>query len=71
MLEIVMEADVMLVAPAGVPHGIGNIGTERQGPTGVSCESYLVCPVCGGEGFLFRAKLVCGQCHAIIETCCD
>jgi len=26
MLEIVMEADVMLVAPAGVPHGIG---TER------------------------------------------
>ena len=32
--------------------------SERQGPRGVSCESYLVCPVCGGEGIPFRAKLV-------------
>ncbi len=28
-LEIAMEAGLMLVAPAGVPHGIRNTGTER------------------------------------------
>ena len=27
--EIAMEAGVMLIAPAGVPHGIRNTGTER------------------------------------------
>ena len=28
--EIAMEAGVMLIAPAGVPHGIRNTGTERM-----------------------------------------
>jgi len=29
------------------------------------------CPICGGETFEIRAKLVCRQCGAILETCCE
>jgi hypothetical protein len=29
------------------------------------------CPVCQGETFEIRAKLVCRACGMIIETCCE
>lgn len=29
------------------------------------------CPICAGETHEIRAKLVCRQCGAILETCCE
>ena len=29
------------------------------------------CPICDGPLVELRGKLVCGRCHAIVETCCD
>jgi hypothetical protein len=29
------------------------------------------CPICQGETFEIRAKLVCRTCSAILETCCE
>ena len=29
------------------------------------------CPICSGETHEIRAKLVCRQCGAILETCCE
>jgi len=29
------------------------------------------CPVCQGETFEIRAKLMCRQCGMILETCCE
>jgi hypothetical protein len=29
------------------------------------------CPICQGETFEIRAKLVCRTCGAILETCCE
>lgn len=29
------------------------------------------CPICTGPTFEIRAKLVCRQCGAILETCCE
>ncbi len=29
------------------------------------------CPVCGGQLIEIRHKLICSQCHAICETCCE
>jgi hypothetical protein len=29
------------------------------------------CPICGGETFEIRAKLMCRVCGAILETCCE
>jgi hypothetical protein len=29
------------------------------------------CPICQGETFEIRAKLVCRQCGMILETCCE
>ena len=29
------------------------------------------CPICSGETYEIRAKLVCRQCGAILETCCE
>ena len=29
------------------------------------------CPVCQGETFEIRAKLVCRACGMILETCCE
>jgi len=29
------------------------------------------CPICQGETFEIRAKLVCRQCGTILETCCE
>jgi hypothetical protein len=29
------------------------------------------CPVCLGETFEIRAKLMCRQCGMILETCCE
>lgn len=29
------------------------------------------CPICQGETHEIRAKLVCRQCGAILETCCE
>jgi hypothetical protein len=29
------------------------------------------CPICSGETHEIRAKLVCRQCRAILETCCE
>ncbi|ODA31190.1 hypothetical protein [Planctopirus hydrillae] len=29
------------------------------------------CPVCGGQLMEIRHKLICSQCHAICETCCE
>jgi hypothetical protein len=29
------------------------------------------CPICHGETFEIRAKLVCRVCGAILETCCE
>jgi len=29
------------------------------------------CPVCHGETFEIRAKLMCRQCGMILETCCE
>ncbi len=33
--------------------------------------SHPRCPVCTGETFEIRAKLVCRQCGMILETCCE
>jgi len=33
--------------------------------------SFCVCPVCGGGLIEIRHKLICSQCHAICETCCE
>lgn len=35
------------------------------------CEVFNICPVCGGRGIPFRAKLICSQCRTILQTCCD
>jgi len=29
------------------------------------------CPICSGETYEIRAKLICRQCGAILETCCE
>ena len=29
------------------------------------------CPICQGETFEIRAKLVCRRCGTILETCCE
>jgi hypothetical protein len=29
------------------------------------------CPICQGETFEIRAKLMCRRCGAILETCCE
>jgi hypothetical protein len=29
------------------------------------------CPVCQGETFEIRAKLICRVCGTILETCCE
>ncbi|MFM9010031.1 MAG: hypothetical protein ACKON8_03955 [Planctomycetota bacterium] len=29
------------------------------------------CPICSGDTHEIRAKLVCRQCGAILETCCE
>ena len=29
------------------------------------------CPICSGETHEIRAKLICRQCGAILETCCE
>jgi hypothetical protein len=29
------------------------------------------CPICHGETFEIRAKLMCRRCGAILETCCE
>jgi len=29
------------------------------------------CPICAGPTHEIRAKLVCRQCGAILETCCE
>ncbi|NBU41994.1 MAG: hypothetical protein EBS51_14580 [Planctomycetia bacterium] len=33
--------------------------------------SHSRCPVCQGETFEIRAKLVCRRCGMILETCCE
>lgn len=34
-----------------------------------ACRS--TCDHCGGRLIEIRMKLVCGECHAICETCCE
>ncbi len=29
------------------------------------------CPICAGDTHEIRAKLICRQCGAILETCCE
>ncbi len=31
----------------------------------------MICPICSGNLFYLRTKLVCEKCHSIVETCCD
>jgi hypothetical protein len=38
-------------------------------PAPAACSP--ACPVCGGRLVEIRAKLVCSQCRAICETCCE
>jgi hypothetical protein len=53
------------------------IDTTRRPPTKAARESdreespRAVCPVCGGQLAEVHQKIVCIQCHSIIETCCD
>jgi len=40
----------------------------------MACEGRMprpACPVCGGRLIEVRAKLQCGNCHRIVETCCE
>ena len=39
--------------------------SEREEPLRAAC------PVCGGRLLDIHRKLICMQCHSIIETCCD
>jgi hypothetical protein len=31
----------------------------------------MTCPICNGPLIEIRQKLVCAECHAIVETCCE
>ena len=33
--------------------------------------SLFPCPICGGTTHEIRAKLMCRDCGAILETCCE
>jgi hypothetical protein len=37
----------------------------------IAAMSDVPCPVCQGETFEIRAKLVCRRCGTILETCCE
>jgi hypothetical protein len=68
--------------PAACPHRSRDCGfpeTERKA-TGmgspepsrmISAMSTCRCPICAGETHEIRAKLICRQCGAILETCCE
>jgi hypothetical protein len=45
--------------------------TASAGDSNSNVESFCACPVCGGGLMEIRHKLVCSQCHAICETCCE
>jgi hypothetical protein len=45
--------------------------TPPAGESTGDVGSFCVCPVCGGGLMEIRHKLVCSQCHAICETCCE
>jgi hypothetical protein len=53
--------------PAGRPHG------DRPGFFLLSSRPMTMppCPICRGETFEIRAKLVCRLCGTILETCCE
>jgi hypothetical protein len=37
----------------------------------IAVMSDVRCPICQGETFEIRAKLVCRRCGTILETCCE
>lgn len=45
--------------------------TPPAGESTGDVGSFCACPMCGGGLMEIRHKLVCSQCHAICETCCE
>jgi hypothetical protein len=45
--------------------------TLRGGRGMFSAMTTARCPICAGPTHEIRAKLVCRQCGAILETCCE
>ncbi|MCE9631744.1 MAG: hypothetical protein K8S94_13650 [Planctomycetia bacterium] len=37
----------------------------------LAAMSFCRCPICAGDTHEIRAKLICRQCGAILETCCE
>ena len=49
----------------------GEDRTPGASPATIAAMTQPRCPVCQGETFEIRAKLLCRACGMIIETCCE
>lgn len=53
------------------PRASGRAVPPPTAPTMIAGVNSCRCPICAGDTHEIRAKLICRQCGAILETCCE